>query len=231
MIEKCKMFEFLRSFNFFKSFKSRAFLWGVSSRLKSLKPLKILKSPKSAWIMGAGVYLLKSSKLLKSPKTLKLLKSLRLSVAIAPLMFLFGGCVGWGWFVPYSFQPSYHKFKKMCELYPTNYQGDTHSEEYYNKVLALFDTSLDKIDWNHIQNNLIIDHESKIYVYRFKKSLGRIYIASKIYFKDEHATQDNIDDLTFYAIWNDYRAHLEGEGTGFYISSGSVKLCTLFEKR
>ena len=164
-------------------------------------------------------------------KTLKLLKSLRLFVAMIPLVFLFGGCSGWGWFVPYSFQPSYHKFKKICELDTDNYQGNIYSEEYYNKVLALFDTSLDKIDWNHIQNNLIIDHESKIYVYRFKKSLGRIYIASKIYFKDEHATQDNIDDLTFYAIWNDYRAHLEGEGTGFYISSGSVKLCTLFEKR
>ena len=31
------------------------------------------------------------------------------------VLLCFNGC-GWGWFVPYSFQPSYHKFKKMCKM-------------------------------------------------------------------------------------------------------------------
>ena len=79
-------------------------------------------------------------------KTLKLPESLRLFVAIAPLVFLFGGCYyGYGWFVPYAVQPSYHKFKKMCEL---NKLPD--NEEKYNKILAYVDLSLDDLDWDEL---------------------------------------------------------------------------------
>ena len=51
----------------------------------------------------------------------------------------FNGCFwGRGWLMPYSFQPSYHKFKKMCKL------NELPNDEYkYNKILAYFDTSLD----------------------------------------------------------------------------------------
>ena len=59
----------------------------------------------------------------------------------------FNGC-GWGWLVPYSFQPSYHKFKKMCKLneLPNN-------EEKYNKILRYFDTDLESLDWEELNHN------------------------------------------------------------------------------
>lgn len=38
-------------------------------------------------------------------------------IILSSVALLFNGCIsGWGWLVPYSFQPSYHKFKKMCKL-------------------------------------------------------------------------------------------------------------------
>ena len=46
---------------------------------------------------------------------------------------------------PYSYylEPSYHKFKEICQLNPEIYQanGGKIDEEYYNKVLKYFDTS------------------------------------------------------------------------------------------
>ncbi|RDU59240.1 hypothetical protein CQA53_11570 [Helicobacter didelphidarum] len=70
-------------------------------------------------------------------------KILNLLILFSIIVF-FSGC-GWGWFVPYSFQPSYHEFKKMCKLneLPNN-------EEKYNKILKLF--GIDDLD-NH--NSLI----------------------------------------------------------------------------
>ena len=76
---------------------------------------------------------------LKSPKTLKLLKSLGLFVAIAPFVFLFGGCIGSGWFVPYSFQPSYWKAQKLADI--QDYRGYDYrpeKEETYNTMLSYF---------------------------------------------------------------------------------------------
>ena len=81
-------------------------------------------------------------KSLKSPKTLKLpnlLKSLGLFVAIAPLVFLFGGCIGSGWFVPYSFQPSYWEAQKLADI--KDYGGAKYypeKEENYNTMLSYF---------------------------------------------------------------------------------------------
>ena len=102
--------------NFLKSF----------SFFNSLKPLKIFKSPKSL-------------------KLLNLLKSLRLFVAITPLVFFFSGCVGWGWFVPYTVQPSYYEFKKIARLEPKTYEalGGKLDDEYFAKLLALVD-----MDWD-----------------------------------------------------------------------------------
>ena len=160
-------------------------------------------------------------------KTLKLLKSLRLFVAIAPLVLLFGGC---GWFVPYSLQPSYHKFKKMCKLDPELYQGNIYSEEYYNKVLALFDTSLDKIDWEYIQKESHFNGSGE-FLYKFERYDGRINLAFFFVFKNERAARDNIDYVWSYVSWRDLRPYLtSNEGTGFYIS-GDREICARFKKR
>ena len=37
----------------------------------------------------------------------------------------FNGCFwGRGWLMPYSFQPSFHKFKEICQLDPEIYQAN-----------------------------------------------------------------------------------------------------------
>ena len=73
-----------------------------------------------------------------------------LHIAILSFITLcFSGCWGWGWLVPYSFQPSYHQFNKMCKLneLPNN-------EEKYNKILSYFDTNLDTLDWEKLNKNV-----------------------------------------------------------------------------
>ncbi|RDU59191.1 hypothetical protein CQA53_11600 [Helicobacter didelphidarum] len=147
-------------------------------------------------------------------------------IGILVVAVMFSGC-----FVPYSFQPSYHKFKKMCELDPEIYQfnGGKIDEEYYNKVLKYFDTSLDKLDWEYIQENLFFN-DSKQYVYQFKKYDDRITIISNMFFKDKNATKDNIRKIGFYANWRDLRPFPAGnEGTGFYLSGSRID-CSYFHK-
>ncbi|OBV28474.1 hypothetical protein BKN38_09690 [Helicobacter sp. CLO-3] len=144
-------------------------------------------------------------------------------------MFLFGGCVGWGWFVPYSWQPSYHKFKKMCELDQDIYQGDIHSEEYYNKVLAYYNTSLDKLDWDYIQNNLFLNGSGR-YVYSFETFDGRISVSSNMFFKDKNATQDNIERLSFYVRWYSHRHHLIPDKDFSISVDRGLETCPLFKK-
>ena len=68
-------------------------------------------------------------------------KLLYLSTLIL-ITLCFNGCFwGRGWLMPYSFQPSYHKFKKMCKL------NELPNDEYkYNKILSYFDKKLGDID-------------------------------------------------------------------------------------
>ncbi|WP_181882454.1 hypothetical protein [Helicobacter didelphidarum] len=59
------------------------------------------------------------------------------SIAILSSFYIFN--------IPYYFQPSYYKFKKMCKLneLPNN-------EEKYNKILGYYGLSLDTLDWEKI---------------------------------------------------------------------------------
>ena len=54
---------------------------------------------------------------------------------------------GWGRFMPYSLQPSYHEFKEMYKLEPKIYQsnGGKIDKEYYNKLLAYFNTNFEEV--------------------------------------------------------------------------------------
>ena len=156
-----------------------------------------------------------------------------LHIAILSLIVLcFSGCYwGWGWLVPYSFQPSYHKFKEICQLDPEIYQanGGKIDEEYYNKVLAYFDTSLDTMDWDYIQENLF-RNDSGEYLYHFKKIHNRILVVSNMFFKNNKAAKENIKEVSLYARWDNLRASLAGnEGTGIYWS-GDIENCDYFKK-
>ena len=102
-------------------------------------------------------------------------KILYLSTLIL-IALCFNGC-GWGWFVPYSFQPSYHKFKKMCKL------NELPNDEYkYNKILAYFDTSLDTLDWEKLNEKNIklteenFDYKKGVFEYMTQMELRKEYL-------------------------------------------------------
>lgn len=125
----------------------------------------------------------------------------------------------WRWLIPYSFEPSYWEFKKLCELDPEIYQakGGKLDEEYYNRVLAYFNTSLDNMS---NVSTLIVSDDKEYYSYWFEKWLGdRINFSFTIWFNDEQTTKDNIKNTSFLAQWRNLRPALEGnEGSGFYFS-------------
>ena len=220
-----------------KSPKSPKAFGKVDSGAAKPKSLKSPKSPKFTWIMGAVVDLLKSFKLLelpkplrffkspktsslepkcehvsKSPKTLKLLKSLGLFVAIAPLVFLFGGCSGWGWFVPYNLQPSYWEFKKICKLnkLPNN-------EEKYNKVLGYFGESLDSLDWDELNkkahkmgagNRHFVKDKVEYTVDAVIKKTDRYEAFVELFANKNGMSRDNITFIRAYSYWDTRRKFL-----------------------
>ena len=146
------------------------------------------------------------------------------------VLLCFNGC-GWGWLVPYSFQPSFHKFKEICQLEPEIYQanGGKIDEEYYNKVLKYFNTSLDTIDWEYVQENLRLNRNGT-YLYDFEKYYDRIYHSFTLFFNDNQARKDNIETILFYANWDKARPLPAGnEGTG--LISGSVPITCIYFKK
>ena len=64
-------------------------------------------------------------------------------IVILFLLFIF-------YYTPYSYylEPTYWQFRNMCKLneLPNN-------EEKYNKILSYFDTDLDTLDWEELNNN------------------------------------------------------------------------------
>ena len=159
-------------------------------------------------------------------------KLLYLSTLIL-ITLCFNGCF-WerGWLMPYAFQSSFKEFKEICQLDPDIYQanGGKLDEEYYNKVLKYFDTSLDTLDWEYVQEN-IRRNDRGDYLYKFKKHYDRIYHSFALFFNDNQARKDNIETITFYASWDNLRASLAGnEGTGAFWSGGWED-CDYFKDR
>ena len=134
---------------------------------------------------------------------------------------------------PYSYylEPSYHKFKEICQLNPEIYQanGGKLDEEYYNKVLKYFDTDLESLDWEYIQENLKVNDRGT-YWYEFEKYHNRIYQDFTLLFKDNQARRDNIKNIMFYVNWDKIRPLPAGnEGTGFFLGSVPIS-CIYFKK-
>lgn len=126
------------------------------------------------------------------------------------------------YYTPYSYylEPSYWEFRNICKLDPEIYQanGGKLDEEYYNKVLAYFDTGLDTMS---DVKTLRISDDKKHFSYMFEKWIGdRISFDFFIWFKDEKATKDNIKKVSFYVWWDKVRPLPAGnEGTGFFLGS------------
>ena len=135
------------------------------------------------------------------------------------------------YYTPYSYylEPSFWEFRNICKLDPEIYQanGGKLDEEYYNKVLKYFNTSLDTMAE---VKELRISDDKTHYSYMFDRWIGdRIFFDFFIWFRDENATKDNIKKVSLYARWHDERALPAGnEGTGFYLS-GDILNCAYFE--
>ncbi|MWV62943.1 hypothetical protein DCO58_01495 [Helicobacter saguini] len=137
------------------------------------------------------------------------------------------------YYTPYSYylEPSFWQFRNICKLYPKIYQanGGKLDEEYYNKVLRHFDTDLDSLDWEYIQQNLKVN-DWGTYLYEFEKYHGRIYQDFTLLFNDNQARRDNIKKIMFYVNWDRMRPFLAGnEGTGFFLGSVPIS-CIYFKK-
>ncbi|TLE02581.1 hypothetical protein [Helicobacter bilis] len=126
------------------------------------------------------------------------------------------------YYTPYSYylEPSFHKFRNICKLDPEIYQanGGKIDEEYYNKVLKYFDTSLDTMS---DVKTLRISDDKKHFSYMFEKWIGdRISFDFIIWFKDQKATKDNIKKVSVYVWWDQVRPLPAGnEGTGIFLGS------------
>ena len=140
----------------------------------------------------------------------------------------FNGCFwGWGWLVPYSFQPSYHKFKKMCKL------NELPNDEYkYNKILGYFDTSLESLDWEYLNKRKWKlkkqgHYRQGVYEYETltqKKEINsRLRIIASFLSNESEMNPYNINQMSIDAYWHTKRFYLDGnEGTGAYWSKIEV---------
>jgi len=151
-----------------------------------------------------------------------------LSFFILFLMTIFFNGCGWGWFVPYNLQPSYHKFKKMCKLneLPNN-------EEKYNKILSYFDLSLDTLDWEELNKGTWKIKETngryKKGIFEYRTATGWKYKNSRIEMEIDFLSNEsrinryNAKVMLFTVVWHTKRYVLSGnEGSGFYWSEETL---------
>ncbi|RDU59577.1 hypothetical protein CQA53_11390 [Helicobacter didelphidarum] len=151
----------------------------------------------------------------------KLKKFLNFIILFSIIVF-FSGCSGWGWFVPYSLQPSYHEFKKICKLneLPNN-------EEKYNKILSYFGLSLDTLDYDKLdydmKNPISIHPIDKVFLTKPNEvkvaelSKNRYYIKAIFSSKNYHDfSRRNIIKAKLVGHWNTRRYDLGTKGMASY---------------
>ena len=138
------------------------------------------------------------------------------------------------YYTPYSYylEPSFHKFKEICQLDPEIYQanGGKLDEEYYNKALKYFDTNID--DFIKYLN----DNKRNWSILR-KRQNDRIQSSITILFKGSNEAgniiKGNLDNISLIELdvwWRDLRPRLAGnEGTGIHLS-GDRENCDYFKK-
>lgn len=150
---------------------------------------------------------------------IRLKKILKISSFILlPLIIIWSMIFGWGWFVPYNLQPSYHEFKEMCKL--NELLNDEHK---YNKILSYFGLSLDTLDWENIKKNstlltqgyLEYNSQNDRYMYRYEnKSDPRIRKVFFLFFNDS-IKLSNLYKIDFEVFWNDKRDYIHTKVTSY----------------
>ena len=120
-----------------------------------------------------------------------------LKVGVFVLVLSFFSACTLGNPLPYVVQPSYHKFKSLCDL-PTESKG----EELYNKILAHFGLSLDTVDWEYLNKRMIkfVDTRDDKVVYRTELRIKtlRIVTTLRFYTKEPVINKTNIIEISYY---------------------------------
>ncbi|PAU99256.1 hypothetical protein B9T66_08195 [Helicobacter sp. TUL] len=69
------------------------------------------------------------------------------------------------YYTPYSYylEPSFHKFKEICQLDPEIYQanGGKLDGAYYNSILKYFNTDMDSLDYNKFQETTTLNFQQQ----------------------------------------------------------------------
>ena len=124
--------------------------------------------------------------------------------------------------MPYSFQPSFKEFKEICKLNELS-----NDECKYNKILSYFDTDLESLDWDKLNEETWKiretsgDYKKGIFEYATvtdKKQLNsRAEIIASFLSSKSKINRYNINRMSVGLIWHTKRFLLDdNEGTGIY---------------
>ncbi|RDU60892.1 hypothetical protein CQA53_10585 [Helicobacter didelphidarum] len=128
------------------------------------------------------------------------------------------------YYTPYELQPSYWKFKEICEL---SLQPDDQIT-YYNKALGYFNLNLDTLDLNQLKTDK--DGNKRIYG-KDKYRISTIY--ATILFKEKNNyNKANIKSISLNATWHNGRLILFGnEGNMDFSLDWDIVSCGNILKR
>ncbi|EKR7690024.1 hypothetical protein P9E95_001744 [Campylobacter jejuni] len=158
---------------------------------------------------------------------IRLKKILKISSFILlPLIIIWSMIFGWGWFVPYSLQPSYHEFKEMCKLEPKIYQsnGGKIDKEYYNKLLAYFNTNFEEVlqgnkGMANVSNSQYIQRENiELYSFNEDRDKGRLSFSLGLDMEKNKTTNEilPLKKVFFYVEWYNRRKYLTTKSVASY---------------
>ncbi|WP_235630686.1 hypothetical protein [Campylobacter coli] len=140
---------------------------------------------------------------------IRLKKILKISSFILfPLIIIWSMIFGWGWFVPYSLQPSYHEFKEMYKLEPKIYQsnGGKIDKEYYNKLLAYFNTNFEEVLQGNkgianVSNSQYIQRENiELYSFNEDRDKGRLSFSLGLDIEKNKTTNEILPLKKFFSM-------------------------------
>ena len=128
------------------------------------------------------------------------------------------------YYTPYSFylEPTYWQFRNMCKI------NELPNDEYkYNKILSYFDTDLDTLDWEELnERKWKVTKEHGFYrqgIYEYattnkrKQLNSRTSITASLLSNEAEINRYNINQMAIGATWHTKRYYPDGnEGSGFY---------------
>ncbi len=134
------------------------------------------------------------------------------------------------YYTPYSFylEPSYWQFRNMCKLNEL-----PNDENKYNKILSYFDTDLESLDWEELNERAWKKKETdgwyKKDIFEYQTATGwkhknsRIEMEIDLFSNASEVNRYNTNAMYFSVVWRTKRYYPDGnEGSGFYWSEGRL---------